>query len=153
MKTYQSCGKITINGTEKTAVVKTMLPALKNGGKYQYMTYYNISNKDYFGILGVLTIQGEPNVDLRKYDSVNSKVQVDALPINLSSLKPLGNGKDFNELVAGDKIYFMCFHDDSFNLADGYLTKFQSSLPAFPVFADDKEPKVGDGGILTFEGC
>lgn len=154
MKTYQSCGKISSNGTEKTVIVKTMLPVLKNGGKYKYVKYYNISSKDFYGILGILTIEGEPNIDLRKYDAPNSKVQVDLLSINLTAFKSLGNGKDFSQLVQGDSIYFMCFHDDSLNLTEIDLTKFQESLPDFPAFdLDDREPKVGDGGILTFEGC
>lgn len=154
MKTYQSCGKISIEGKEKSVIVKTMLPTLKDGGKYKYTGYYNISSEGYFGVLGILMIDGEPNVDLRKYDGVNSKFQVDALPINLNNLKPLGSGKSFDELKNGDKIHFMCFHDDSNNLSEVDLIKFQKSLPLFPAFEpDDREPKVGNGGILTFEGC
>ncbi len=155
MKTYQSCGKISIEGKNKSVIVKTMLPDLKNGGRYRYVGYYNISNDDYFGVLGILMIDGEPNVDLRKYDAVNSKHQVDTLPINLNDLRPLAGGKSFDELGNGDKIHFMCFHDDSNNLSEIDLAKFQKSLPLFPAFDPDvdREPKVGNGGILTFEGC
>ncbi|MGH2666951.1 hypothetical protein [Flavobacterium sp.] len=150
MKTYQSCGKITVEKESKSAVVKTMLPELLHNGKYKYIEYYNISNRDYFAILGVLIIDGEPNIDLRKYNSANLMLQVDEHQITLTDLHPINGGKDFSELSEHDQIHFMCLHDDDFKATDVLLKKFQNALPKFP---DDREPKVGNGGILTFEGC
>ena len=150
MKTYQSCGKITIEKTAKTAIVKTMLPELLHNGKYRYIEYYNISNNDYFGILGVLIVDGEANIDLRKYNSANGMFQVDMNQIVLTDLLPVNGGKDFSRLSESDQVHFMCLHDDDFKATDEILEKFQQALPKFP---DDREPKVGNGGILTFEGC
>lgn len=150
MKTYQSCGKITIEKNVKSAVVKTMLPELLHNGKYQYIEYYNISNNDYFAVLGVLIVDGEPNIDLRKYNSTNQMFQVDVNQIVLTDLLPVNGGKDFSGLSENDQIHFMCLHDDNFKVTGEVLKRFQHALPKFP---DDREPKVGNGGILTFEGC
>lgn len=150
MKTYQSCGKITIEKTAKTAIVKTMLPELLHNGKYKYIEYYNISNSDYFAVLGILIVDGEPNIDLRKYASTNQMLQVDTSQIVLTDLLPVNGGKDFSGLSESDQIHFMCLHDDDFKVTEEVLKRFQHALPKFP---DDREPKVGNGGILTFEGC
>ncbi|TGD59209.1 hypothetical protein [Flavobacterium humi] len=150
MKTYQSCGKITIEKNSKSALVKTMLPELLHNGKYKYIEYHNISNDDYYGVLGVLVMDGEPNTDLTKYNSANRMVQVDANQIILTDLLPVNGGKDFSGLSQNDQIHFMCLHDDDFKVTDAVLKRFQQALPKFP---DDREPKVGNGGILTFEGC
>ncbi|VXC17003.1 conserved hypothetical protein [Flavobacterium sp. 9AF] len=150
MKTYQSCGKISLENN--TVIVKTALPTLEEG-VYKYVRYYNISNENYFGILGILYVENGPNKDLTEVTGELRKVQVDAKPINLKDLKPLNSGKSFTELKSSDVIHFMCFHDDSFNLSDHYLLAFQESLPNFPDFDLIEEPKVGNGGVLTFEGC
>ncbi len=47
----------------------------------------------------------------------------------------------------------MCFHDDSFNGSEKDLKIFQKSLPQFPDFDLIEEPKVGNGGVLTIDGC
>lgn len=150
MKTYQSCGKINLQ--TNTVIVKTALPEL-NEGVYKYVKYYNISNANYFGILGILYVENGPNKDLSEFPGVLKKIQVDANPVNLKELKSLNSGKNFSELKKSDVIHFMCFHDDVLDLSDNYLVAFQKSLPNFPDFDLIEEPKVGNGGVLTFEGC
>jgi hypothetical protein len=157
METYQSVGKFKINNNSKEAFVETMLPVLKNGGKYKYLNYYNISNDNYFGLLGILSVDGEPNTDLRKYNSDTIKLtDVQQTSIDLSRLKPINGGNDFSNLKQNDNLYFMCFHDDTFVANNDIFQKFQDSLPDFPFKQsedeDDRKPKVGNGGILTFEG-
>ncbi len=156
MKTYQSCGKISIENNSKTAIVKTMLPQLLHNGKYEYVKYFNISNNNHFGILGILVVKGEPNTDLRKYNAENRSIQVDENAIILTELEPINGGKSFTTLTNTDSICFMCFHDDTFVATAEILKKFQDSLPKFPFedqIPDNKEPMVGSGGILTFQGC
>lgn len=150
MKTYQSCGKINIE--TKTVEVKTMLPELEEG-VYKYVKYYNISNENYYGILGILLVENGPNDDLSGIDVVLKKIPVDTNPINLNELEPLENGKTFSNLKSNDSIHFMCFHDDSFNGSEKDLKIFQKSLPQFPDFDLIEEPKVGNGGVLTIDGC
>lgn len=150
MNTYQSCGKILLNNSKITVKIKTNLPVLLKGGNYAYVSYHNISNESMFGLLGVLVVNGEPNLDLNKYNSVNQLVRVDPNELVLNELRPLGDGKSFDTIQKGDVIHFVCFHDDKFEATDSELMKFQESLPKIPI---DREPKVGNGGILTFEGC
>lgn len=150
MKTYQSCGKINVE--TKSVEVKTMLPQLEEG-VYKYVKYYNISNPNYYGILGVLIVENGPNNDLTEFEGPMKKIQVDNKSINLKELKQLENGKDFSNLKSSDVIHFMCFHDDSFYGDEKELKIFQDSLPKFPTFDLIEEPKVGNGGVLTFEGC
>lgn len=157
METYKSVGQFSISNDSNEAVIQTMLPVLKNGGTYKYIGYYNISNENYFGLLGVLAIDGEPNTDLRKYNADAVKLtNVSGKPIDLSNFKPINGGNDFSNLKEGDNIHFMCFHDDQFVPNDTVFQKFQDSLPDFPFNrtgeVPDRKPKVGNGGILTFEG-
>lgn len=152
MKVYQSCGKITSLGEIKTVEIKTMLPEIPEG-KYKYVKYYNISNKDYFGLLGILLIEGGENKDLNDFNAPLNKIKVDEEPLKLNELLPINEGKDFSKIKQGDTIHFMCFHDEKFNGSDKELKVFQESLPKFPDFDFIEEPKVGNGGVLTFEGC
>ncbi|WP_130733603.1 hypothetical protein [Flavobacterium sp. J27] len=150
MKTYQSCGKINLES--KTVEIKTVLPDLEEG-KYKYVKYYNISNATYFGILGILYVENGPNKDLSEVVNNLKKVQVDLQPLSLKELAPFNSGKSFSDLKSNDVIHFMCFHDDSFSLSERDLLIFQESLPKFPDFDLIEEPKVGNGGVLTMEGC
>ena len=150
MKTYQSCGKINLDN--KTVNVKTMLPELEQG-TYKYVTYYNISNAKYYGILGILLVENGPNKDLSDSDKSLQKISVDQHPIHLNELQPLANGRDFTNLNSEDTIHFMCFHDDRFSGSEKVLQIFQENLPNFPDFDLIEEPKVGNGGVLTLEGC
>ena len=148
MDTYQSTGKIKQNGIIVSVQIKTFLPQLLKGGQYSYLNFYNISNDSMFGLLGILKISGEPNTDLNKYKSVNELVQVNPKDLELNNLKPIGDGKDFATIKKGELIHFICFHDDQFAGTDSQLEDFQMSLPKIPIF---REPKVGNGGILTFD--
>ncbi len=176
MRVYQSCGKLEIDLTTnvKKINVKTYLPELKKGGKYEYTKYYNISTKDYYGILGVLVVKDEVNVDMTKYPDANttSKLRVvDGNPIHLPyDLKPFGNN-DFSNLTIDDTICFICFHDDNFdenNANNAILKHCQGILPncdtpiqfkninkgMTPQNTNEKaEPMKGNGGILTADGC
>ncbi|KIX22510.1 hypothetical protein SY27_01330 [Flavobacterium sp. 316] len=153
MKTYESCGKINFNNDIKTVEVRTALPETLENGQYKYIKYYNISNDKHYGILGILIIEGGSNKDLRDSNSPLGKIQVDKNLIKLDDLKPFNNGKDFSKLEKDDIIYFMCFHDEEFYGSEKELKIFQESLPKFPDFGLIEEPKVGNGGVLTFEGC
>lgn len=148
MDTYQSTGKIKQNGTVVSVQIKTYLPRLLKGGQYSYKKFYNISNDSMFGLLGILSISGEPNTDLNKYNSTKELVQVNPSDLDLNDLKPIGDGKDFASIKKGELIHFICFHDDQFAATDSQLEDFQMSLPKIPIF---REPKVGNGGILTFD--
>ena len=150
MKIYQSCGKINLE--MKTVTVKTLLPELEEG-TYKYVKYYNISNANFYGILGVLLVENGPNKDLSDMDKELNTISVDVNPIHLDELKPLSNGRDFADLKPTDTIHFMCFHDDRFTGSEKILAIFQESLPNFPDFDMIEEPKVGNGGVLTLQGC
>lgn len=173
---YQSCGKLEIDDITnvKKITVKTHLPDLKSGSKYEYTKYYNISTKDYYGILGVLKVTGEANVDMTKYPnaSTTSKLRaVDPNPIYLPyDLKPFGDN-DFSKLTIDDSICFICFHDDEFdinNVNDSILKLYQENLPNCNAILINEqnlkgnnpkalglnfEPMKGNGGILTVNGC
>lgn len=175
-RVYESCGKLELDdlSNAKTFTVKTHLPELKKGGQYQYVNYYNISTKDHYGILAVLVVNGEADIDLSNYPdaATTSKLRVvDAKPIDLlKDLKPFGD-KDFSNLTKDDKVSFICFHDNDFETNDAELNilkNCQADLPNFdrPVhfFLDVKEilpksiekifePMRGNGGILTITDC
>lgn len=164
MKVYQSCGTISFQksdaGKEQRATIKTMLPNLKTG-TYRYAEFYNISNEKYFGLLGILVMDGEDNVNLRQYPTTAKNLKsVKNSTVNLLQYKPVsGEGKSFSELKEDDKIHFMCLHDDRFKGDSEDLEYFQANLPNFPALMEalseeiNREPKVGDGGILTANGC
>ena len=97
MKVYQSCGKITSLGEIKSVEIKTMLPEIPEG-KYKYVKYYNISNKDYFGLLGILLIEGGENKDLNDFNAPLNKIKVDEQPLKLNELLPINEGKDFSKI-------------------------------------------------------
>lgn len=175
-RVYESCGKLEIDEftNAKKVTVKTHLPELKKGGKYEYINYYNISTKDHYGILGVLVVNGEKNEDLTNYpDAITtSKLRVvDGNPIHLPfDLKPFGDN-DFSNLTKEDEVSFICFHDDNFetnNAEKNILGYCQSLLPNLnkPIqfFKNNKgvnpenldfeaEPMKGNGGILTINNC
>ena len=140
-----------------------MLPILVNGGTYKYLKYFNISNGKEYGILGVLTIDGEPNIDLRKYTPKDSALtQVDLKAIDLTKFSSYNGGLDFSGVTSSSKINFICFHDNEFlngtTNIDSILKFYQKNLPNILAYKDTlssliPEPKVGDGGILTVDGC
>lgn len=163
-KIYQSCGKIDL--ANKTIEVKTFLPPLKGDeGTYEYIKYYNISNDKYYGVLGVLEIVDGRNIDLNSHpNSVNSTyTRVDRNTIDLSKLKNFNNtGLEFDALTESDNLTFICFHDDTFtndNTNDRILKFYQERLPNIEVYKDSSntksfpEPMIGNGGILTVNGC
>lgn len=176
MRVYQSCGRLEIDETTgvKKINVKTFLPELRDGGTYKYTKYYNISTEDYYGILGVLVVRDEVNVDMTTYPDANntSKLRViDGNPIHLPyDLNPFGDN-DFSKLTIEDTICFICFHDDNFdeNNTDNTILKYcQELLPncdtpiqfmkinkgMTPQNTNEKaEPMKGNGGILTADGC
>lgn len=163
LSVYQSCGAILITNTQKKLNVFTMLPILKKGGAYQYIKYYNISSPTEYGILGVLVVKNEPNIDLRNYQPKDTILQqVDSNPIDLTKFSSFNGGKDFTNLTNKDIIYFVCFHDDNFltgnQTSEDILKFYQKNLPNVKPYEIPKPlspdiPKVGDGGILTINGC
>jgi|GEM_PF-2025468 len=163
-KIYQSCGKIDL--ANKTIEVETFLPPLKGDeGTYEYIKYYNISNGKYFGILGVFEIAGGRNINLNYHpNSANSEyTKVNRNTIDLSKLKNFNNtGLEFDALTENDSIIFICFHDNKFannNTNDSILKFYQERLPNIEVYKDSSntksidEPMIGNGGILTVNGC
>lgn len=162
LKIYQSCGKLTVSGTKKEIAVQTMLAKLVKGGTYQYIEYYNISNGTDYGILGVLKVNGERNIDLRNYSPKDSTLTiVDSNSIDLKQFRSFNGGKDFSTISDTDTVHFICFHDDAFSGAskDEILKFYQSNLKTGMNYMKNSSekskniPKVGDGGILTIDGC
>lgn len=169
MKIYQSCGELSIDSTtnQKSLNVKTMLPDLKHGGKYEYIEFFNISSKDHYGVLGVLKVNVEANIDLREYQTDKIELTKIGGPIYLHGFSNFNGGMDFGNLNHGDVVTFICHHDNNFaanNPNDILLKEYQSMLNGTSTgleFPQNKttiktmivQPKIGNGGILTVNGC
>lgn len=157
MRIYEPCGKF--NLTNKTAEARTYLPTSPQN--YRYIRYYNISTSQHYGILGVLVHDGQ-NRDLRTSNDPCQKIHVTPQTINLlSGLDNSFSSRPFNNLTSHDQIVFICFHDDEFDgEANSILTHYQQNLGNYPIIPPypkvnkglGDEPKIGDGGILTFNG-
>lgn len=150
---------VTENGT--MADIRPFLPKL-NAGEYNFVRYYNISNNDNYGILCVLEMVGVADVNLITYDSnaPRSYTQIDSESFNIWGDRvknPLGS-KDFKNIQKGDQITVICFHDDEFDVTNAnnnrVLKFYRDRLPKIDLYPEhysdpNKEPKRGNGGILT----
>lgn len=168
-KVYQSCGHLSISSEQKSAVIETMLPTAILKELYEYVKFYNISKKSFrkteYGILGVLVIKGDnPNLN-RDYSDDNEATMLNILKNGLLNLKSdIDNSfskVSLNNIKERDRLSFVCFHDTKFEKnKDIVLKHYQDHLSnifrAPKLELPDKEefqPKVGNGGILTAEGC
>lgn len=164
---YEPCGKIVLTATSKAAKIKTYLPT--SISTYQYVKYYNISTPDRYAILGVLVHQGL-NRDLRTLGGTSDSLSIGG---NIDLLNDLDNSysqRSFASITDKDSIIFICFHDDNFE-CDGnkVLRHYNTNLHLYPLIPTypnltncsddpnkgakwDAQPKIGDGGILTFTG-
>ncbi len=168
MKVYESCGTLNVNAStgEMTVAPKTMLPILKFGGNYRIVEHYNISSKNYYGILAILVMEGEDNRNLREYPTEDFILQTITDPIDLTEFKAYNNGRDFSEITAHDKICYFVFHDTEFgangdetdrlNDLQNELEINKGEIPEIFYTSSNKGiniPKVGSGGILMLTGC
>ncbi|MDR6967990.1 hypothetical protein J2X31_002004 [Flavobacterium arsenatis] len=171
MKIYQSCGELKIDSSynEKILTPRVMLPNLKHNGSYEFTGVYNISNGKHYGVLGVLKINGEPNIDLREYKTDKIELTQIGGDIDLNRFSSFNGGLNFSNLDINKKVTFVCYHDDNFdyNNPDDYAiliyfqkkiddtdnhlqyekTKIDSKMWKIP------DPKIGNGGVLTVDGC
>ncbi|WP_286926681.1 hypothetical protein [Flavobacterium sp. UBA4197] len=166
-KVYQSCGHLSISSEQKSAVIETMLPTTISKDLYEYIKFYNISKTDSgitsYGILGVLIVKGSSrnNIDLR---TLKKTRMINVLKNGRLDLK---NGIDnsfsqvcLSNITEKDRLSFVCFHDTDFEKNkkivlehyQNYLYNiFEAPIPTLPKIII--QPKVGNGGILTIEGC
>jgi len=168
-KVYQSCGHLSISSEQKSAVIETMLPTTIPKELYEYVKFYNISKTDSgitsYGILGVLMIKGDDpclNMDYTYFEKV---AMLNILKKGLLDLKSdIDNSFSqvcMSNITEKDRLSFVCFHDTKFEKnKDIVLKHYQNHLSnifrAPKLELPDKEefqPKVGNGGILTAEGC
>lgn len=157
---YKSCGRITINGANKTASVKTLLPQIQDAN-YQ-VTYYNISSATHFGLLAVLTSKYKTDLRLRNETAVYTQLNSTPIELSESKLPRYRNGKSFDDLKSTDTVSIVCFHDSKFaDNADSVKEYYQDLLPnvvdvSWPGNKSTEsinQPKVGNGGILSATGC
>lgn len=164
MKIYQTCGKITIDAATNTKTIspKIMLPNLKHGGRYECTEFYNISNSQFYGVLVVLNVDGEMDIDLREYKTDRIELtQTTPFPLNLHDVKNPLNARDFSNLSTGDKITLICYHDNTFtrtNVDMDVLSDYRHRINDLETGLETNkslpfQPKIGNGGILTVYGC
>lgn len=160
MSIYETCGSINIEN--KTLTAYTFLPELDDID-YKFVQYYNISNKDEYGVIGILTTKGS-DYDLRRH--ISGKKTLVSQPVDLESINSNFSTRTFEAINEESEIYFFCYHDDNFDteLLD-FLKDEKISLKEFLDYLRAQalveksynkfsfvQPKVGNGGILTFDG-
>lgn len=159
MEVYQACGSF--SASTKLLSLRTMLPEPKKDTTYSYRNYYNISTPKTYGILAILNVDNGINQDLRRVRTGLKLREIGTTAVDLRNLPPSNGGKDFNDLRTTDTIVFFCWHDDEFDV----ITTDTHQLEAFKDILDDwkggpirpktagiRQPKVGNGGILSFTG-
>lgn len=160
MRIYETCGEINLEN--KTMKAYTFLPDLEDMD-YKFERYFNISNDNEYGVIGILTTKGE-NYNLCKHP--NGKKILVSQPIDLEFINSNFATRTFEDIDEDSSIYFFCYHDDNFDLKmlseikdEGIsLEEFLARLRAIPCDPEELpnlnfvQPKVGNGGILTVDG-
>lgn len=176
MKAYKPCGEF--DETNLTAKVYTYLPTREDIG-FRYKCLINISNEKYYGIVGVL-VNNNDNINWSTTKEPMDDILVGNSEFSLRNLNNKFSDESFENVTKNDRIIFFCYHDDKFdcNIGDSeelILKDYQDSMPlvwllhskkfkkaydankvidaeSIPVIIKLREPKVGNGGILTVDG-
>lgn len=176
MRAYKPCGEF--DETNLTARVFTHLPTRVDIG-FRYKCFINISDEKYYGIVGIL-VNNNANIDWSQTKEPMDNILVENSEFSLSNLNTKFSEESFDEITKKDRIIFFCYHDDKFdcNIGDSeelilkdyqdsmslvwlmHSKKFKKALDANKVIDTEsipsmiklRQPKVGNGGILTVDG-